>query len=301
MSGNVWDRVLTIAVAERVDPEEAERAPAVALHPNGASPPLIMLRTWKREVPSYQRLAQHLGPEQPIVAIAPPRGKSRAEFPSRVDQWLDFFLPTLRRLQPHGSYRLGGWSFGGLVALQAAERLQSEGESVDRVVMLDTRHPKNQSWHKRSLPHEIAYRFNEWFDLAPAERATYCRLQFARLWRREKTRLRSRFEKWNPAATAASVKTPPMSFLMRSVRTSFIRYKPVHSALPVALFWTQESRDREGECLLGWSPYLTGPVESAPVPGDHRSMFDEPHVRVLAHALRNTLGSREGRAIDHAA
>ena len=301
MAGTVRNGVLTITTTGEADAQTADRVPAGLLNARGAFPPLIALRTWKREVPSYYRLAQSLGPDQPICAIAPPQGKSRADFPSRVSQWLDFFLPTLREFQPHGPYRLGGWSFGGLVALSAAERLRAEGEEIERVVMFDTRHPKNQSWHKRSLPHEIAYRLNEFFDLPPTERGTYCRLQSGRLWRRETKRLLGYLNRWNATAPAAAADVPSMSFLLRSVRTSFIRYKPFRSDLPVTLYWTEESREREGECLLGWSPYLRGAVQIAPVPGDHNSMFDEPHIHTVARELREALRSRERAGMDRAA
>ncbi len=294
-------RVLTIQTSGEMDARAAERAPVVALNPKGSKQPLIVLRTWKGEVPFYQRLACHLGPGQPIFAIAPPRGQTRAEFPSRVAQWTEFFLPTLRRVQSGGPYRLGGWSFGGLVALSVAEQLKAADEVVDLIAMFDTRHPKNQAWTTRSLPHEIVYRLNELLELAPGDRGAYCRLQCARLWRRERNKLRKALEARKLVSSAQTEPRRPMSLLMRSVRTSFIRYKAARSNLPVALFWTEESRDREGECLLGWSRYLHGPLQSNPVPGAHHTLFDEPNVAVLARQLRTALQNRAAEDLDSAA
>jgi thioesterase domain-containing protein len=40
---------------------------------------------------------------------------------------------------------------------------------------------------------------------------------------------------------------------------------------------------------LGWRPFAAGGVEVLPVPGDHGSLLDEPHVEVLAASLKACL------------
>ena len=42
---------------------------------------------------------------------------------------------------------------------------------------------------------------------------------------------------------------------------------------------------------LGWGAYVTGPVEVVTVPGNHYTMFREPHVHVLAEQLRRCLNA----------
>lgn len=51
------------------------------------------------------------------------------------------YLTLIRAYQPRGPYTLAGMSFGGLVALQIAQLLQSRGEAVDGVFMFDTYRP----------------------------------------------------------------------------------------------------------------------------------------------------------------
>jgi thioesterase domain-containing protein len=50
-------------------------------------------------------------------------------------------LAELRKAQPHGPYRLGGFCAGGLIALEMARELKAAGEVVERVVMVDSVHP----------------------------------------------------------------------------------------------------------------------------------------------------------------
>jgi thioesterase domain-containing protein len=61
------------------------------------------------------------------------------EVPSRsVSAMAARYLAELRQLQPHGPYRLGGWSFGGLVAFEMAQQLEEQGETVQGCVLIDS-------------------------------------------------------------------------------------------------------------------------------------------------------------------
>ncbi|MFP2903427.1 thioesterase domain-containing protein, partial [Corallococcus sp. 4LFB] len=44
-------------------------------------------------------------------------------------------------MQPHGPYQLGGWSLGGLVAYEMAQRLREAGEAVHLLALIDTHVP----------------------------------------------------------------------------------------------------------------------------------------------------------------
>ena len=48
------------------------------------------------------------------------------------------YVSLIRDIQPHGPYRLLGWSLGGVLAHEAAVQLQAAGERVDVVAVLDT-------------------------------------------------------------------------------------------------------------------------------------------------------------------
>lgn len=66
-------------------------------------------------------------------------GLNGKQAPQRtVREMASHYLSELRRAQPQGPYRLGGWSMGGLIALEIAQLLRAAGEVVDWVAMLDT-------------------------------------------------------------------------------------------------------------------------------------------------------------------
>ncbi|MBL9210227.1 MAG: amino acid adenylation domain-containing protein, partial [Opitutaceae bacterium] len=57
-------------------------------------------------------------------------------------------VARIRKVQPEGPYRLAGFSFGGLVALEMARQLRQDGERVDFLLLLDPMLP----YRKPSAP-----------------------------------------------------------------------------------------------------------------------------------------------------
>jgi naphtho-gamma-pyrone polyketide synthase len=51
------------------------------------------------------------------------------------------YVEEIRRRVPRGPYNLGGWSAGGICAYEAAIQLTRQGETVDRLIFLDSPNP----------------------------------------------------------------------------------------------------------------------------------------------------------------
>ena len=56
----------------------------------------------------------------------------------RIEYLAEICLDTLRSIQPHGPYRIAGYSLAALVAYEMACRLVDEGEEVQFVGIVDT-------------------------------------------------------------------------------------------------------------------------------------------------------------------
>lgn len=80
-------------------------------------------------------LAGHLGGDQPVHAFAP-HGVDGAPLPGGIEAMVAEPLAALRRLRPHGPYRLAGYCNGALVAYEIARALAAEGESVERLILI---------------------------------------------------------------------------------------------------------------------------------------------------------------------
>ncbi len=78
------------------------------------------------------------------------RGFVRA---NSVEELARIQLDSIRAIQAHGPYRVAGYSFGGLVALEIAQQLRQSGETVELLFLLDPAEPFPDSYAVRLLSH----------------------------------------------------------------------------------------------------------------------------------------------------
>jgi polyketide synthase 13 len=100
----------------------------------GDTPPLLLFHPGGGDCEVYRPLLAGLPEHLACYGFDRVRGGDVAE---RVAE----YLPRLREVQPHGPYRLAGWSFGGALAYAAACLLVEAGEPVELVALLDTMLP----------------------------------------------------------------------------------------------------------------------------------------------------------------
>ena len=121
------------------------RLPVVALQPRGEARPLFLVHAGGGHLVCYQPLAQLLGPEQPVYGLQA-RGLDDGLPPLQgVEAMARHYLEGLRRVQPRGPYRLGGWSYGGIVAFEMARMIHAEGDRVELLALLDTARPETRA------------------------------------------------------------------------------------------------------------------------------------------------------------
>lgn len=110
------------------------------------------------------RIARHLGEERPVFMFQIPIDLSDTqEKPLRIEEIAQQYVRELLKLQPEGSYIVGGYSAGGLVALEAAQQLKRLGKNVDLLVVVDV---PAQSAHYGILQ-RIIHRLGRWLHLHP--------------------------------------------------------------------------------------------------------------------------------------
>ena len=81
---------------------------------------------------------------RPVYGVSSPiYGHKDYKLPSSLDDVARQYISFIQReIQPEGPYLLGGWSLGGTIALKMASILESWGESVLHVIMIDSPNPE---------------------------------------------------------------------------------------------------------------------------------------------------------------
>ncbi|GCD40790.1 type I polyketide synthase [Streptomyces paromomycinus] len=146
----VLDAPTAARLAELVDAAPAPGRPAAVDGPRSlvllnrgddSRTPLFLLHPVGGSVYLYRELAHRLPSERPVYGFES-AGLAAGTAPLRtVEEMAVRYLLELRATRPTGPYALGGSSFGGLVALEMAQRLTAAGEDVRLLTLFDTPGP----------------------------------------------------------------------------------------------------------------------------------------------------------------
>jgi amino acid adenylation domain-containing protein len=112
-------------------------ATLIPLRRKGSKPPIFCMHPGGGVSWFYRGLSAHLGPEQPLYGLQARGIDVAAQLPASLAEMAAEYLAEIRRVQPHGPYHLLGWSFGGVLAYEAAVQLHRAGETVALLATLD--------------------------------------------------------------------------------------------------------------------------------------------------------------------
>ncbi|WP_320777575.1 type I polyketide synthase [Streptomyces sp. CRN 30] len=154
--------VLAAAAEHGEDGTEPAGAPSAALGPllplraEGSAAPLFCVHPGAGVAWRYTGLLPHLGGDQPVYGIqAAGLDGTRPPAPDAAAM-VAHYVDLVRETQPHGPYRLLGWSYGGFVAHAMACALQERGERVELLAMLDAPQPHGTAHDPDAAERQVA-------------------------------------------------------------------------------------------------------------------------------------------------
>jgi thioesterase domain-containing protein/acyl carrier protein len=268
------------------------RSPLVSIQPSGSRPPFFCVHPGGGHVLCYADLARRLGNDQPFYGLEA-RGLGAGEEPlARVEEMAAYYIEAVRGLERQGPYLLGGWSFGGLVALEMARQLRGQGGEVALLALLDSRAPGSfgkfadfdDSTALALLARELGNLFGKDLPVSSDD--------LRRLGRGEQ------LDYVLERAIRTGVLPPDigLSQIRRLLRVFKANLRAMRDYAPgiyphrVTLFRAGERfAGTDQDPAMGWGELAAGGLEIYEVPGDHYTMVREPHVQALAERLRSCL------------
>ncbi len=257
----------------------------------------------------YLPLAEHLPADQPFHALQAAGGDAGTEPVPTVHALAQSYLEAIRRVQPHGPYTLGGWSFGGFVAFEMARLLREAGEEVANLFLLDTV-ALNLGERTRATDDALLGWF--FWELLWLERGGASPLDAIPV---ELDSLDARFD--FIAARAVDLGVLPQGSSGAIVRRLFAVYATnwqsaldyrigvldvdvtlIHAteALPHVLAEMHSAAgSQHRDPRNGWGGTTTARLHTVDVSGDHLTIMEEPHVRVVAKTIADLVNSTESR------
>ena len=242
----------------------------------------------------YKDFAASLGKGQPVYGVYVQEEQvilnqvMEGDSPEiSIELMVNAYHKAIARFRPHGPYRLAGFSFGGIMAIELATVLRARGEAVDQVILLDTvlEQGQRRNWG-RWIAHHVG-RMRKGNTLIKLRRLI-AKLRAKRVI--SSSRLETR-QGGTPIDEQVAVRQ------VAAFRRAARRWQPNRGAVDfrVILFRALDSSrwapymDLQDD--YGWRRYLGDRLSVVDAPGAHQSMIEPPNVAELGRKARQFLGA----------
>ncbi|HEY0020529.1 MAG TPA: amino acid adenylation domain-containing protein [Longimicrobium sp.] len=273
------------------DRRSGVRLPVVALQPEGTARPLFLVHAGGGHVACYAPLAALMAPDQPLYAFQA-QGLDDGLPPLQgTEAMAAHYLRGLRRAQPRGPYRLGGWSYGGIAAFEMARQLLAAGEEVELLVLLDTGRPESRGDGRMALDHAAVLRriLTDLYGWGPTGSVTIEALRPLTPEQQLQLTARRLGPRLLPEERIAEVAA--LTRVRMANHNALVDYVPQPYAGRMTYLQTRGSAGlgNAQETLRFWGRLAEGGFGVHEVAGNHGTMLQPPHVQSVAEALRRVL------------
>jgi thioesterase domain-containing protein/acyl carrier protein len=231
---------------------------------------------------NFRDLARRLGDGQCFYGLQA-KGVTGGEPANSIEEMASAYIAAIRGVRPHGPYVLGGYSGGGVVAYEMAQRLLAAGERV-HLAFLDTFHPASRA---------RAPSRTERLEYLVAEGTPYLwragRAKLVRTVEGFTGKLRIRYSQKRGAALPIELRE---QHITRAFDQAASRYVPKPYTGPVTLYRARTINTFHAHVgpTLGWGDVIKH-LEIVEVPGNHETLMVEPNVAVVIRHLKELIGA----------
>jgi amino acid adenylation domain-containing protein len=258
----------------------------VPVQPIGSKPPFF----WIHGDSSSVFLSRYLGTDQPLYLLTHQSEDGRPARCKEVETIAEYYLREIRTVQKTGPFFLGGYSFGGVVALEIAQRMMRQEEQVGLLVLLD---PPSLSVERYMSPSTSAPRRHHLRDLAklsPQEQIDFVLRGITERFNSWTGPVRKAFKKtiWK-ICVVCGYRIPlslRSSYILDVYQRARTRYVPQPYRGSVLLFkGTTRSYDSKSD----WGELLKGQVETHEVSAHHMKLREKSEVGAWTEKLKPAL------------
>lgn len=262
----------------------AEERPLFCIHP-------VTGFSW-----AYASLLRHLDDALPVYALQS-RGLRGGALPASIEEIAADYTAQMRRIQPHGPYRVLGWSLGGLIGHAIASQLEAQGERLEFLAMMDSYPFVSESADIQQDEGKQAQAVLKFlgFHQRAGENPPQSMHDLADLLCRE-------YDVFSIPLVQEITKTDVkliehVSAVTRNNLNLARKYRPGHVDVDIVFFnaKVKESVDLDGILhyhAAAWKPYVNGKVEIHDIDCHHQAMLEPRAAAQIARVLRQRLVPR---------
>ncbi|SLK22654.1 MULTISPECIES: amino acid adenylation domain-containing protein [unclassified Paenibacillus] len=236
---------------------------------------IFILHSLDGTVFGYKGLAERLEQDCNFYAV---QGKGLIEgsaLPQNLDELVSFYMHEIKQVQPKGPYIIGGHCFGIMFAYSLVQMLENQGETVEKLVVID-----EQPWLNEN---QLKY--------------VWLRSALSRPYKVIKRSMLRRFRKspnnWTHDYYLRHSRKNISNFPQMTVQENFRfiekKYK-IRSKIESDIFaikatdsvWVRFTQSY-------WEKMTRGKVNIIDIPGDHWNLFADPYLQGLVESFQKEL------------
>jgi amino acid adenylation domain-containing protein len=264
----------------------------VPLNEDGTQPPLFLIAGAGGHVFTFHKFARLLGPDFPAYGMKA-IGVDGTEPPlDRVEVIAQRYVDEIIKVRPRGPYILGGYSVGGLMALEVAQRLQQRGLEVAKVIAFDTMAPGYP--RRMPVPIRFAIHIANFLSHRGERKWTYLAQRFKNI----RHRLLRTFGlgHWDLPSplNVGGLSEQTLKKVWAALERARMYYWPDGPFDGPIVLVRSELREhwaatRLDDPLKGWARWTTQPVQVVSVPAGHMEIFAEDNLELLVRQMRDVI------------
>ena len=271
--------------------QQRERQQLVTISARGEGRPLYVVHGAGGNVLFLSTLTRAMGGDRP-VHVFQAVGINEGEIPDvSIEAMASRYVAELRA-HSQSPYLLGGYSGGGIVALEMARQLLELGDSVAHVILFDSVPPNTPRPSRRQRWTRLAMRA---VRSGPADVTPYVKRNTKESLHRFVPERSHLVRERKAQERALGYEADDIGFInlyhyfsAAANRYQLARYDVDVTVLKADHVWPIHRDD------YYWGDHVWGSLEWYSVPGDHHSMFYPEHAPVLADVVRKVL-----RRVEH--
>jgi len=289
--GDIWQKRTIEQLAKQLNENKPEQQQQnlLTIKAQGSGTPCFFVHPAGGHTLCYRALADKLN--HPVYGFQAPGLDGVTKPLTNIGTMARLYVTEMRQKQAQGSYILGGWSSGAMIAFEMAAQLEQMGESVDQVVMLDGPTPFQAQevddetflhWFLEDLALDLPLSLLKgvvWTGLTEAEQLSKALDLLATTeLSLDASQLLPIFRVFKAVVLAGGHYQPP------TITADILVLRAAEGL--VSEFAKHPYRNRED---WGWGLFSTGSVRSQLVAGSHHTLLIDPWVNRVADEINASM------------
>lgn len=248
--------------------------------------PLYLLHTTPGDILGYINMVKLLD-NRPVYGIQALGLNDISQAHRHINKMAEYYVSLIIEKQPEGPYFIGGWCFGGILALEVARRLIADGRKVKFLGLIETwgNPERDTAFYIRRLWQLFKWGPKGWLEYI------YFKISKAKLMNHHMEQLdfiSERFGNGNDVSAIENLKE-----LYKINLDSFMHYITMPYDGKIYLFQSQEVLPGViPDQTFGWEG-IAKDLEIYHFEGNHGNILKEPYVRSLANKFTECMNKVE--------